>query len=312
MRLEQDWSSQKVTAIIGGTGAIALLPGAFLLVAEAQTPYPDVPADYWAQPIIQQLSQAEILTGYPDGTFRPEQPIDRDEYAAVIRQAFDTETIRALPQASAFADVPDNYWASTAIEEAYEMGFMGTPDPNEFEPKTEISRANAIVALVEGLALQEEAVPVAAVPAAAKTVQPVRQQGKTPNQLAFPLAGTAMMQLFALPTTAAPPPPTAAPAVTAANDDAPETELDLSEYYTDAAQIPDYALDQIALATQKGLVVNHPEPSVLNPNEPISRGGAAALIYQALVYENKLEPLPETAELSQFVIGPESAPETAD
>ncbi|MEL6606493.1 MAG: S-layer homology domain-containing protein, partial [Cyanobacteria bacterium J06614_10] len=83
------------------------IPGALLLSAHAQSAYPDIPSDYWAQPYIQQLSERDILTGYPDGTFRPEQPIDRDEYAAVIRQAFDAESVRSIPEASSFEDVPE-------------------------------------------------------------------------------------------------------------------------------------------------------------------------------------------------------------
>ncbi|NJL86519.1 MAG: S-layer homology domain-containing protein [Leptolyngbyaceae cyanobacterium SM1_1_3] len=186
MMFEQDWSTGKVTGLIAGVAAIAAVPGLFWLSAEAQTTYPDVPADYWAQPFIQQLSQDDILTGYPDGTFRPEQPTDRDEYAAVIRQAFDTELVRSLPQASTFDDVPEDYWANAAISEAYEMGFMGTPEPNEFEPRTEITRANAIVALVEGLGLNEADAPVVTVPAAAATVQPVRQNALVASCFPWP------------------------------------------------------------------------------------------------------------------------------
>lgn len=314
MTLERDWSLSQVAAVIGGVGAIALIPGTFLLAAHAQSTYPDVTPDYWAQPFIQALSEADILTGYPDGTYRPEQAMDRDEYAAVIRQAFEAEPVRSLPQASTFEDVPEDYWANVAIEEAYETGFMGTPDPNEFEPQTPISRADAIVALVEGLGIEgEAAAPVVAVPAAAETVQPVQpteanhQRRKAPNHLTFPMASTALMQLFAPPaqaTTAANPIPPAAQA-NGTNPDAGATVgIDLSEYYTDADQIPDYARDEIAAATETGIIVNYPERTVLDPNAPISRGGVAALIHQALVHQNKLEPLPNSSTAREYIAAP--------
>ena len=124
MMSEQDWSTKKVAAIIAGVGAISLLPGALLLSAQAQTTYLDVSNDYWAQPFIRQLSQANILTGYPDGTFKPQQAIDRDEYAAVLRQAFNAEPVKFIPQASTFEDVPTDYWANDAIKETYEAGFF--------------------------------------------------------------------------------------------------------------------------------------------------------------------------------------------
>ena len=297
MILEQDWAIQKVVAVIGGIGAIATIPGVFLLTAEAQTTYPDVASDYWARPFIMQLSQDDILTGYPDGTFRPEQPIDRDEYAAVIRQAFDAEPVRSISEASTFEDVPEDYWANTAIKEAYEAGFMGTPDANEFEPQTEITRANAIVALVEGIGPDRLS---AATPAAAAPAQPIRRQAT--NRLMFPIASTTIMQLFAPPAQAAPP---AAQANGSNPDAGAEVPLDLSKYYADADQIPEYARDEVAIATQAGLIVNYPDLNLLNPNQPITRGGTAALIYQALENQNKLGPLPEA---SQYVVDPASTP----
>ncbi len=309
MMSEQDWSTQKVVAAIAGIGAIALLPGALLLSAEAQTTYPDVPTDYWAQPYIMQLSEADILTGYPDGTFRPQQAIDRDEYAAVIRQAFDAEPVKAIPQASTFEDVPEGYWANDAIEEAYEGGFLGTPAPDQFAPKTDITRANAIVALVEGLGSEQllaNAPTVVAVPAAAEPVQPVRRQ-KASNPLMFPLAATTVMQLFAPSAQAASPAQAAPPSAQAdgTNPDAgAQVPLDLSEYYDDADQIPEYARDEVAIATESGLIVNYPDPNLLNPNQPITRGETASFIYQVLENRGELEPLPAGSDLSKYVVTP--------
>jgi len=104
---------------------------------------------------IEKLAQQDIVEGNPDSTFRPEDAINRDEYAAIIRKAFDTDTERTIPGGSALSDVPENYWAAPAIEEAYETGFMGTPEPNEFNPQNEITRVNAILALVQGVEPQE-------------------------------------------------------------------------------------------------------------------------------------------------------------
>jgi hypothetical protein len=56
----------------------------------------------------------------------------------------------------------------------------------------------------------------------------------------------------------------------------------LSRYYDDAALIPSYALNAIAAATEKGLVVNYPNVKRLNPNQNASRAEVAAFICQAL------------------------------
>jgi S-layer homology domain len=62
--------------------------------------------------------------------------------------------------------------------------------------------------------------------------------------------------------------------------------------YQDAAQIPPYAVDRVAAATEAGMVVNYPDRGKLNPNQVITRADAAALIYQALVSAGKAEKIP--------------------
>jgi lipoprotein-anchoring transpeptidase ErfK/SrfK len=62
----------------------------------------------------------------------------------------------------------------------------------------------------------------------------------------------------------------------------------LTSVYTDGAEVPKYAVDQIAALSDRKLVVNYPDASSLNPNRPISRGELAALIYQALAYQGQL------------------------
>lgn len=61
--------------------------------------------------------------------------------------------------------------------------------------------------------------------------------------------------------------------------------------YQDAAQIPKYATEKIAAATEAGLVVNHPNPKLLNPNGAATRAEVAAIIYQALVRSGRVEPI---------------------
>jgi len=82
--------------------------------------------------------------------------------------------------------------------------------------------------------------------------------------------------------------------------------INLSAYYTDANQIPEYARDEVPTATRLGLIVNYPAVGVLNPTEPLSRGSAAALIHQTLVYQDQLEPLPEDSATAAYVV--EEAP----
>ena len=114
--------------------------------------FSDVKADYWARPFIAALTEKNIITGFPDGTFRPEQPVSRAEFAAMIQKAFNQNAVRQL-STRGFRDVPAGYWAISAIQEAYETGFMSGFPGNFFFPNQQIPKVQAIVALTNGLGL---------------------------------------------------------------------------------------------------------------------------------------------------------------
>jgi uncharacterized surface protein with fasciclin (FAS1) repeats len=119
---------------------------------EAAINFSDVDSDYWAQPFIQALAARNIISGFPDGTFKPEDTVDRAEFAAMIANAFNANATRQLDE-TGFSDVPGDYWAISAIQEAYETGFLEGYPNNEFQPNQEIPKVQAIVALANGLDL---------------------------------------------------------------------------------------------------------------------------------------------------------------
>jgi uncharacterized surface protein with fasciclin (FAS1) repeats len=119
---------------------------------ETATNFSDVDSDYWAQPFIQALAARNIISGFPDGTFKPEDTVDRAEFAAMIANAFNANATRQLEE-TGFSDVPGDYWAISAIQEAYETGFLEGYPNNEFQPNQEIPKVQAIVALANGLDL---------------------------------------------------------------------------------------------------------------------------------------------------------------
>jgi hypothetical protein len=104
---------------------------------------------HWAQSCIQRLSQQGTISGYPDNTFRPDSPITRAEYAALLNQAFpDVEAQRGTAN---FVDVSSDYWGQEAIQTAYRKGFLSGYPNQEFRPNDLISRVETFVALASGL-----------------------------------------------------------------------------------------------------------------------------------------------------------------
>jgi hypothetical protein len=137
--------------------ALTLISGAatplvMQVSAQAQTSpatsFSDVASGYWANGYIQELANRNILTGFPDGNFRPDEPVTRAQFAAMLRTAFNRNTVRNNVN---FKDVPNDYWASTAIRDAYAKGFMSGYPENDFRPGEYIPRAQVLVALTSGL-----------------------------------------------------------------------------------------------------------------------------------------------------------------
>lgn len=115
----------------------------------------DVPSDYWAKDAIEYLATLSMMTGYPDDTFRPAQPLTRAELAALLVKAKGFEVKE--PDHDLFSDLPASHWASPYIEVALKRKYMyGYPD-QKFRPWKEVTRAEAIIVLIKFAGLTEPA-----------------------------------------------------------------------------------------------------------------------------------------------------------
>ncbi|HIK29462.1 MAG: S-layer homology domain-containing protein [Oscillatoriaceae bacterium SKW80] len=141
---------QAGTAVLVALGMIsgAAAPIVIPAPAFAQVSFYDVPSNHWAKGFIEALAARGIIKGFPDGSFRPNEPVTRAQFAAMVRQAFNMPKIRS---AIAFRDVPSNFWAYRAIADAYEMGFMSGYPGNIFSPNENIPRVQVLVSLANGL-----------------------------------------------------------------------------------------------------------------------------------------------------------------
>ncbi|WP_017716927.1 S-layer homology domain-containing protein [Kamptonema formosum] len=273
----------------------------------AQQAFPDVKPDYWASPFIQSLAERGIIVGYLDGTFRPDQPVDRDEFAALIRKAFEREKVREIPSGSVFNDVPDNYWAAAPIEEAYETGFMNACTGNLFCPQKPIPRVEALASLTKGLNMSYQPYPSIAdrAPATPVTASRANRRRVPKYRIAFPVAMTSMIPpgLVAQRASKKRASRDSQPVATVQNVPAQVSALNfLQSHYADADQIPRDAIEPVAAATQAKIVVNYPVVEYINPDQYLKRGTAAAMVYQALVKQGRLKPLPDSMAASRYVV----------
>ncbi|AFY33413.1 S-layer homology domain-containing protein [Calothrix sp. PCC 7507] len=112
-----------------------------------QVKFSDVSTNYWAKDFIAELAALQVLQGFPDGSFRPDEQVTRAQFAAMISQAFEKVQVR---NAISFRDVSTKYWAYNAIREASTTGFLGYSG-SEFNPTASLSRLETLVALARGL-----------------------------------------------------------------------------------------------------------------------------------------------------------------
>ncbi len=189
----------------------------------SNTSFPDIQG-HWAQAYIEALAARDIIAGYPDGNYRPENLVTRAEFAAIINKAFAPTSERS---SSDFVDVPINYWGYQGIQSAYRGGFLEGYPSRVFQPDQRIPRVQVLVSLATGLKLRSK-------------------------------------------------------------------KMESLSYYSDAADIPEYATQAVAGATERQLVVNYPNLKQLNPNREATRAEVAAFVYQALVNASKANPITST------------------
>jgi uncharacterized lipoprotein YddW (UPF0748 family) len=111
--------------------------------------FSDVSQDYWAKTAIEKLADENIISGYKDGTFKPDNSLTRGEFAALLNKAFPDKPF--IREAIEFTDVASDYWAKEVIQEAYRKGFLTGYEGKIFLPEQEIPRVQVLVALANGL-----------------------------------------------------------------------------------------------------------------------------------------------------------------
>ena len=103
--------------------------------------FSDVSSSDWYGTTVATLAEMNILKGYEDGTFRPNAPITRAEFAAIATRFFD-ET-GAIYEPGTFTDVTGSEWFAGAIMDAVNLGLIGGYEDGTVRPNNNITRAEA-------------------------------------------------------------------------------------------------------------------------------------------------------------------------
>lgn len=109
-------------------------------------------ADGWYNAAINDVVKAGYMKGYPDGSFKPDQPITRAEFAVILSHVLKDETTP-----SPFKDTA-GHWAKDAIDKAYAQGIIKGYGDNSFRPDALVSRAEAVAMANRTFRLQKTVV----------------------------------------------------------------------------------------------------------------------------------------------------------
>ncbi len=121
--------------------ALALLaPATFVPVHVYAASLSDV-SGHWAEPYINSAINKDIATGYSDGTFQPDKPVTRAEFASMMNKALgNTGTVSMT-----FTDVSSSAWYYSDVSRAVAAAYVSGYDNNSFKPNDPITREEAAV-----------------------------------------------------------------------------------------------------------------------------------------------------------------------
>ena len=102
----------------------------------------------WSERFIGYLESNDIITGYDDGTFRPENSVTRAEMAVMMAKVYEFDLSEPVSGAdTGFGDIDDSYtkWAAaSAIKQLAEDGIISGYEDSTFHPADTIKRSEAV------------------------------------------------------------------------------------------------------------------------------------------------------------------------
>ncbi len=126
-----------------------------LLTMIPMTVFAVMPSDidnHWAKDAIQEWINKDLVKGYPDGTFKPDNNITRAEFMVLVNGAFGyTETTEID-----YLDVKDSDWFADTVKKAKAAGYIGGYPDGIVKPNNPISREEAATIIVKIKNLKED------------------------------------------------------------------------------------------------------------------------------------------------------------
>ncbi len=131
------------------TFALAVVFATGALSASAKE-YTDLPKDHWAYKQIQILTNFNVVVGYPDDSYKPDENVTRAEFATMVIKAFEQQNAE-IKQPAQFSDVKENEWFYGMVQRAVMFDLLKGNPNGTFDPYGTVSRGHAISVIVNAL-----------------------------------------------------------------------------------------------------------------------------------------------------------------
>jgi hypothetical protein len=107
----------------------------------------DVKDGYWGKDYILNVISNGLMSGYKDGTFKPEEPLKRSEAAAIIFKILSLNE----DYGNYFIDIPSSYWAKGIIGAVYKSGIISGYQDKTFRGEKKVTRAEFITMILKAV-----------------------------------------------------------------------------------------------------------------------------------------------------------------
>lgn len=223
-------------------------------------------------------------TDLPQQQAQPAAPTDASSEDEVTAEPATLPPLEASREALQFQDVPDDYWAKPYIDALSERLVIEGLSEDTFAPDQPVTRAQLASAIAQAFPISETEAGMSfsdiesdywAIDSIDKAVKIGFMNGFPDDTFKPGLPVPRAQVLTAL--------------ATGLNANVPENAQAIVDRYSDANQIPEWAVGKMAAATQSQLVVNYPNLDRLQPNQPATRAEVAAMLHQALAAQGRIE-----------------------
>ena len=116
----------------------------------AQAFYTDMNESHWCYQSIKFLTEIGVLVGYPDGTYKPDIPVSRAEFASMVIKSLGQENT-TVTQPIDYADIEPDFWGYNIIQKAVYFDLIPNGRGSDFRPYDPVTRAEAISIAVNAL-----------------------------------------------------------------------------------------------------------------------------------------------------------------